>query len=946
MVSQEQSRLFRYYPGDFGALTVKVIHMDLVFDVHEQYTRTTALLNAEVSDTPIRDLVLNANDLEILSVSCDAVAVTTDYQRDRNLLTLTFDRELPPQTRFTIRTETICRPNDHILEGLYYDRTPEGAPPTQISQCQQWGFQRIVPCIDDMTAKCTYTTTIIADERYTSLLSNGDVSIPRHPAGKGRVSITYDNTVTPMAPYLFFLCVGTYDTFTRDFEYPDGSRFRLELLVPPGSDPDVADYALQVLADAILWVFLFTGRGSYRNTREKEEILALIRERDRLKAEQDGPADLERLRTRLRELAGMITPGYRYTGTVYREIGMQNSDFGGMENVGNTTITMNRIMPYPQMTDPAFEYLIRVKVHEFYHNLNGSEVTGKTPFELWLNEAVTAFIENKCHARFFGQDYSRLQTVLGLFAPSTGTFALDAGSASLPVEPDGFNDPNDLITGITYVKAAEFVRMIETLMGKEQFVQGLDRYHTRYRHGNATWQQWIAAMEEISGQELSGMARIWLKQTGFPIVTVAGKYDREHRRYMMTVSQAVPENGLPWPLPFRAALVDAKGNDLAETLVRLDGPETEIRFEEVEQPVFLSLNREYSFYGKVRAEVDPVALRLQAVHDRDAVNRFIALYRLAEQEIIRLIDHPGQQPSDEYLDLYFSILRDEDRSRDLGGLLLTLFDTVDAPEYAHRYRELYEARRRIESAIASRYRADLRDMYDRHNHTVPLTAPMEVQVPAIKERQLKNICLALIATLDTPDIHAAIRSQIETGSVATDRLRAFSLYLNSTAPDRLAVMESAGKEAAGHPVSWEAYLAAIGGCSAPDAVALIRRAGRSPSFRMNQVNDHRALYGSFAANRKVSLQTDEGRELFGEILIALAPVNQNSVVSMLRAFGAIDRMQEEYHVPLIGLLVTVRDHLDPEQYAVVHHTIRRLLIGSPRAVRAYEAMHGPLAGVS
>ena len=55
---------------------------------------------------------------------------------------------------------------------------------------------------------------------------------------------------------------------------------------------------------------------------------------------------------------------------------MQNSDFGGMENVGNTTITANRIMPFPFMTDPAYEYMARVKVHEFYHNLNGSEVTG------------------------------------------------------------------------------------------------------------------------------------------------------------------------------------------------------------------------------------------------------------------------------------------------------------------------------------------------------------------------------------------------------------------------------------------------------------------------------------------------------------------------------------------------------------------------------------------
>ncbi len=946
MVSQGTTRLFRYYPEDFGELTVKVIHMDLVFDVYDQYTRTTALLTAEVLDQPIRDLELNANDLEILAVSCDAAAVRIAYQEDRNLLKLSFDRDIPPRTRFSIRTETICRPSDHILEGLYYDRTPDGAPPTQISQCQQWGLQRIVPCIDDMTAKCTYTTTIIADERYTNLLSNGDVSIPRHPAGPGRVSITYDNTLTPMAPYLFFLCVGTYDTFTREFEYPDGHRFGLELLVPPGSDPGVAHYALEVLAVAILWVYLYTGPGSYDHPAVKEEIRNLTRERDRLKAEDPDSEPLGKIRRRLGELAAEITPGYRYTGSVYREIGMQNSDFGGMENVGNTTITMNRIMPYPQMTDPGFEYMVRVKVHEFYHNLNGSEVTGKTPFELWLNEAVTAFMENKCHADFFGEDYSRLETVLGLFAPSTGTFALDAGAASLPIEPDGFNDPNDLITGITYVKAAEFVRMIETLMGKEAFVRGLDRYHTRYRHGNATWQQWIAAMEEESGQDFSGMARIWLKQTGYPIVSVSGEYDREHRTYAMNLRQAVPEGGSPWPLPFRAALVGHEGHDLGERLVHLDGPEAEIRFDDVEPPAFLSLNRGYSFYGKVKAPRDPVALRLQAEFDHDAVNQFIALYRLTEQEIIRLIDHPGGTPAEDYLDLFFRILSDRDRSRVLGGLHLTLYDTVDAPEYAHRYQALYNARRTIETAIATRHGPALREVYDSHNHAVPLTAPMEIQVPAIKQRQLKNICLALLSTLDTPEIHACIRSQLATGPVATDRLRAFSLYLQSTAPDRLEVMASVGTEAAAHPVSWEAYLAAVGGCSAPDAVALIRRAGNHPAFRMNQVNDHRALYGSFAANRKISLQTTEGRDLFAEILRVLAPVNQNSVVSLLRAFGAIDLMEEEYHVPLINLLVSVRNQLDPGTSPVVLHTIRRLLAGAPRAVRAWEAIHGPLAGIS
>jgi len=791
-----------------------------------------------------------------------------------------------------------------------------------------------------MTAKCTYTTTIIADSRYSSLITNGDVIEPRHPVGNGRDRITYENTRTPMAPYLFFLGVGTYDTFTREFEYPDGSKFGLELLVPPGSDRVVAEYSLQVLADAILWVFLFTGPASGRNLPEKRELLALIRKRDSRKEQGGDTVELSEIREKIQETAAGLQTGYQYTGTVYREIGMQNSDFGGMENVGNTTITMNRIMPYPQMTDPAFEYMIRVKVHEFYHNLNGSEVTGKSPFEIWLNEAVTAFVEEKYHAFLFGDRYTRLQTILTLFAPSNGIFALDSGSMSMPIEPDGFNDPNDLITGITYVKAAEFVRMIETLMGKEIFARGLDLYHTRYRHGNATWKQWISAMEEVSGQEFTAMARTWLNQTGFPLLKVSGRYDANNHRYHLSLVQSYPEHGSPWTIPFQATLVDAEGDEIAGILTRVSAPKDEILFENVERPAFLSLNRNYSFYGRVENDADPRTLRLQALKDSDLVNRFLALYRLSGQEMIRLVEHPDENPSGEFTGLYHTLLTDENLYRQLGGLHLTLFDSVDDPHYAHRYTALYRARRKIELAIATRYAADLDALYHLDHLAVPLTAPLELQPPAIRQRQRKNRCLGLLATLDTHEIHEMIRVQLNGSGLATDRLWAFSLYLNSTAPDRLFVLESFERESSAHPVSWEACLAAIGGCSAPDIVPLIRRVESLPSFRITQVNDHRALYGGFAANRKVSLETPEGRELFREILVRLAPVNQSSTVSFLRAFGAIDLMDPIFHIPLVELLTAVSEALYPETYPVVRNTIRRLLVGAPVAVKAFEKVHG------
>ena len=103
-------------------------------------------------------------------------------------------------------------------------------------------------------------------------------------------------------------------------------------------------------------------------------------------------------------------------------------------------------------------------------------------------------------------------------------------------------------------------------------------------------------------------------------------------------------------------------------------------------------------------------------------------------------------------------------------------------------------------------------------------------------------------------------------------------------------------------MSWENFLAVIAGNSSPDVLDLISRVEHSDSFRIEQANDQRALYGRFALNRKKSLQTEKGRSFLQKTLLRLAPINEHSTVSMLRVFGALDLMEEADQVPLVGIL--------------------------------------------
>ncbi|MDD1658894.1 MAG: M1 family metallopeptidase, partial [Methanomicrobiales archaeon] len=603
--------------------------------------------------------------------------------------------------------------------------------------------------------------------------------------------------------------------------------------------------------------------------------------------------------------------------------------------------TTNRIMPFPEMTDAAYDYLFRVKVHEYYHNLNGSEVTGRSPFELWLNEAVTVFVENRNHSFLFGPDYNRLLTVLTLLSPEGGTLALDAGTMAMPIEPDGFNDPNDLITAVTYVKAPEFVRMVETLVGSEAFAQALHAYHTRFRHANASRADWIASMEEIGRQDLAGMAQVWLKETGYPEVTAATAYDASTRTFTITLTTPASKGGKIWEFPFSYALIGTGGGTLAEGMKRITSEKEEIRIAGVDRPAYASLNRGYSFYGKVRFDPGEEILHLQARTDTDAVNRYLAFFSLADREKTRLIADPGSLPSETFTTLFMDLLGDTDLRDRLGGQGLTIFESVEDERLAHRYRALYEARQRLLSAIAIRHRDALASLHSALA-SEPLPATLQDHVRAIKRRQVKNLCLEILSTLDTPEVHRLLLRQFRESRSASDRLNAFRLLLASSSPDRMAVFGSFMEESSKNLVAWEAFLATVAGSNSPDLVDLVQQAERAQAFRIEQANDQRALYVRFAMNRKVSLQTPEGRTCLRKILERLGKVNETSTVRALQAFGHLDRMEEEYHLPLAGLLADLLGVFEPAGNPVAYNTIRRLLLGAPRALAAYEAKFGPV----
>ena len=238
------NRKYKFYPEDFSELIVKNINYNLTFDIFDDHTNVNTIISFAIRNET--DLIeLDAKKLNINKVKCNK-KMQWNYDKKKNKLLITFEEKTQLNEQITITTNHSFEPTKNDLEGMYYDKAPKGAPPQQITQCQQWGFQKLTPSFDYMNAKATYKTKIIADKRYTHLISNGNIL--ERGKENGKQTITYVNKEVPMAPYLFFLGVGTWKETNSELEYANGKKFILQMLTLENATDSEIKKALNILA--------------------------------------------------------------------------------------------------------------------------------------------------------------------------------------------------------------------------------------------------------------------------------------------------------------------------------------------------------------------------------------------------------------------------------------------------------------------------------------------------------------------------------------------------------------------------------------------------------------------------------------------------------------------------------------------------------------------------
>ncbi len=482
------------------------------------------------------------------------------------------DRAYAAGEVFTVQVAHVSHPDDTRLEGIYKDVTPAGAPQQYMSQCQQFGFQRILPIVDDCTAKSTFRTTLEGDARYTHLISNGDLVLDEEftDAGRIRRRCVYEMR-RPMAPYLFLACAGTWEVLADAVTYPDtGRTVKLEYLVPPGH-LDGARIPMEILKRSVLFQHERTG--------------------------------------------------FEYPFETYRTICMEKSLYGGMENTGNTTIITEAALVDETIADRRLVYAHGVIPHEFEHSHCGSDVTMESVFDMWLNEAYTVNVERAFVARAFGAAFARTEEIEALRTMG-GAFAEEEGGVAASVVREGVNDPDEVVDAITYDKAPEVLNTLRNLIGADAYDAAWREYFRRFAGGNANTDDFLKVFSEVSGRDVGALMRPWLFTAGHP--TVHAQWSWQAGELKITLER---DGNYVVPVPF--ALVK-DGKDVAQGTFVLDGARQEFTAK-CPKPDFISWNRGAGFYGVLTFEATEAELACQVRTDPDLFNRAEAMKTLRDR---------------------------------------------------------------------------------------------------------------------------------------------------------------------------------------------------------------------------------------------------------------------------------------------------------------------------
>jgi len=795
--------------SDYASPPFQVDQVTLEIDLEPDDTRVRARLAVRRAVAGGGALRFDGEDMDLLSVAIDGDVLADDaWTVDATGLTIA---SVPD--RFEMETVSRIRPcNNSRLEGLYMSGGG------YVTQCEAEGFRRITffPDRPDVLARF-HVTLRGPKDACPVMLANGNPSGARD-LPDGRHEIVW-NDPFPKPAYLFAIVAGRFDLLEDTFQTASGRDVALRIYVAPGM-ADRATHAMASLKRAMTW----------------DETVY----------------------------------GLEYDLDIFMLVAVPDFNMGAMENKGLNIFNDKLVLASPQTaTDADYHRIEGVVAHEYFHNWTGNRVTLRDWFQLSLKEGLTVFRDQSYSADQASPTVQRIDDVRRLRALQ---FPEDAGPLAHPVRPERYIEISNFYTPTVYEKGAEVIRMIHRLLGPERFRAGMDLYFRRHDGQAVTTEDFVVAMADASGVDLSAMRR-WYGQAGTPRVTARGDWDAASGRYTLTLHQETPPTpGQPdkaaLPLPCAIGLVGADGRDMplqfegenapsGEHLLVFDQPQQSFTFVNLADRPVPSLFRGFSAPVLLDAGLDDQDLAFLMANDSDGFNRWEAGRTYMMQVLLNLAED-GAADSDSVplalVDACRQVLTKSDSDPAFAAEVMTVPGTVEIgdamaqidPAAAHAAGEAL--RRRLARDLAD----ELETAWRAHGGLSGRDGDF------VGRRALAVACLGLLSASDDAAARQRLLQAFEAASTMTESVAALTLLAATAGEERHTALAAFYERWRGDPLVLDKWFTAQAVSPRPTALDEVRTLTADPAFDRRNPNRVQALIGAFAARNPLLFHADDG----------------------------------------------------------------------------------------
>jgi len=822
------------YLKDYQAPHFSIQHIDLRFELAPLKTVVHSTMTINRVDETGADLVLDGVDLTLISLHVDEQEYS-DYTLEDEALII---HNLP--ANFILKIVNHIDPQTNTsLEGLYLSG---GA---YCTQCEAEGFRKITYYLDRPDVLASFDVTIIAEQKYTHLLSNGN-QIDAGTLDDGRHFVKWQDPFKKPS-YLFALVAGDFDVLRDQYTTKSGRNVELALFVDKGNLPKTP-HAMTSLKKSMQW-------------------------------------DEERF-------------NLEYDLDIYMIVAVDFFNMGAMENKGLNIFNSKCVLANQETaTDKDYHTIESIVGHEYFHNWTGNRVTCRDWFQLSLKEGLTVFRDQEFSSDLGSRALNRIDAVKVM---RTHQFSEDAGPMAHPIRPEKVIEMNNFYTVTVYDKGAEVIRMMHTILGEEKFQQGMALYFQRHDGQAVTCDDFVAAMSDASEIDLQQFKR-WYNQAGTPRLKVDQYFDHANQTFTLTIEQFAPDNqpnNALLHIPFAIELLDPAGqsvpltinNQMQDSVLNITEKQHTFVFENVIEPPVAVLLEDFS----APCIVDQTSSTADLLHimrfARSDFSRWDAQQRLFTNEIKAAISSGNACLSPDIISALNVLITERAGDLALIAELLKLpsYDTIAAEYAVIPVDDIVSVMNAFELHIATDLSDSLIACYK------ALYDDGTTSAEAVAVRALKQVCLHYLAKTEQQDVNNFIDEAVASSNM-TNVLAALSAVVKANHPRCVDLLNEFDAKWRHDVLVMDKWFALQAMKESATCIEDIKQLYDHPSFDFGNPNRVRALVGSFSHFNTTQFHRADGKgyQLLGDLLIKLNDINPQNASRMLTPFMAWKRYDHD-----------------------------------------------------